>query len=85
MEGLRSWVGEGWRFMEAVWIVSAISTGREDDIFVVSGVGSGVGEGVEAASMIALPGCSRTVVLTRTANPLFNIHINCGQNLPRIV
>lgn len=30
--GLRSWVGEGWRFIEAVWIVSAISRGMEDDI-----------------------------------------------------
>lgn len=35
VEGLRSWFGEGSRFMEAVWIVSAIWRGREDDILWV--------------------------------------------------
>lgn len=34
MEGLRSWVGDGLRFMEAVWIVSAIWRGREDDMLM---------------------------------------------------
>jgi len=32
VEGLRSWDGEGSRFMEAVWIVSAIWRGSEEDI-----------------------------------------------------
>lgn len=30
VEGLRSWVGDGARLMEAVWIVSAIWIGMED-------------------------------------------------------
>lgn len=37
VEGLRSWCGEGSRFMEADWIVEAISMGREEDIVVVVG------------------------------------------------
>lgn len=38
--GLRSCVGEGLRFMDAVWIVSAIWRGTEEDILVVfRGVG----------------------------------------------
>lgn len=30
VEGLRSWVGDGARLMEAVWIVSAIWIGMEE-------------------------------------------------------
>ena len=30
VEGLRSWAGSGWRFMEADWIVEAMSTAGLD-------------------------------------------------------
>jgi hypothetical protein len=32
VEGLRSWWGEGARFMEPVWIVSAMRMGREEAV-----------------------------------------------------
>ena len=35
VEGLRSWVGSGWRLMEADWMVEAISTAGFD---IVGGV-----------------------------------------------
>lgn len=40
MEGLRSCVGDGARFIDAVWIVSAIWRGMEEDILGFEQVGS---------------------------------------------
>lgn len=44
VEGLRSWVGDGLRFMEAVWMVSAIWRGIEESILfdVVVWLGFGI-------------------------------------------
>lgn len=40
VEGLRSWVGEGWRFREADWRVEArVRAGLEDIFGVVWGAG----------------------------------------------
>lgn len=37
VEGLRSWAGSGWRFMEADWMVEAISTAGFDIMWVAWG------------------------------------------------
>ena len=38
VEGLRSWAGSGWRFMEADWIVEAMSTAGLDILWCYGGV-----------------------------------------------
>jgi len=51
VEGLRSWEGEGARFMEAVWIVSAICRGIEEDMLGLGCGFVGVGE-VQGLTML---------------------------------